>query len=121
MEAIFHGKVTGAELRQLLETVQEMEARLEVTPDRISDLSDADLEELRSRDLVAFAERRGAAKLKNKVKSAIIAPGSTQYGLARMFLAHNENPSISIMIFKDSASAYKWIGLEAKSVDRPNA
>jgi hypothetical protein len=121
IEAVFHGEVTGNDLRQLLETLHDLESRLEVTPDRISDLSDGGVEELRSADLVAFAESRGVAKLKNKVKSAIIAPGSTQYGLARMFSANNENPAIDIKIFKDSASAYNWIGLKAKSVDKPSA
>jgi hypothetical protein len=121
LEGFFRGKVTGKDLDYVLEKLQDLESRLEVTPDRISDLSDAVFSELRSSDLVAFAEKRGKAKLKNKVKSAIIAPKSIPYGLARMFLAHNENPAIEIMIFRDSASAYQWLGLEAKPVDIPNA
>src|SRR5277367_2106945 len=118
IEATFHGKVTGEDLRQVLGTLRELESRLEVTPNRISDMSDAVVVELRSSEVVAFAESRGIARLKNKIKSAIIAPGATQYGLARMFLAYNQNPDIEIMIFKDSASAYDWIGLEPKSVDK---
>jgi len=121
IEAIFRGRITGEDLQQLLERLHDLESRLEVSPDRISDLSEAGVSELRSSDLVAFAERRAKVKLKNSVKSAVIAPGSTQYGLARMFWAHNENPDIQIMIFKDSASAYNWIGLQAKPVDKPNA
>jgi hypothetical protein len=120
-EAIFRGKIRGEDLQELKETIHEIESRMEITPDRISDLSDADVVELRSSDVVAFAESRGVAKLKNNVKSAIIAPGSTQFGLARMFLACNENPNIEITLFKDSASAYKWIGIEAQSVAGPNA
>jgi hypothetical protein len=121
IEATFYGKVSGEDLQHLLEVLNDLESRLEITPDRISDLSDTCVDELRSIDLVAFAESRGLAKLKNNVKSAIIAPGSTQYGLARMFLANNENPAIKIMIFKDSESAYQWIGLDSKFVDRSNA
>src|ERR1700691_5152907 len=87
IEAIFHGKITVEDLRQLLETLRDLESRFAVAPDRISDLSDSGLVELLSIDLVAFAEMRAVAKLKTPVKSAIIAPASTQYGLARMFLA----------------------------------
>ena len=121
IEATFHGKITGEDFQQMTETLSDLESRLEVTPDRISDLSDAGFSELSSSNLVAFAASRGMAKLKNKIKSAIIAPESGQFGLARMFRAYNPNPDIEIMIFRDSASAYNWIGLREKSFDKPNA
>jgi hypothetical protein len=120
IEATFRGNVAREDLRQLIETLRDLESRLQVTPDRISDLSDASFAELSSSDLVTFAANRGRAALKNNIKSAIIAPGAIQFGLARMFMAHNQNPAIEIMIFKDSASAYHWIGLE-KTVNQPNA
>lgn len=110
-----HGKVTVGDLDHTRIVLRDIEARLEITPDRITDLTAADLTDLRSEDLVVFAEYRRAAKLKNKIKSAIVAPkGSSQYGLARMFMAHNVNPDIELRIFYDPASAYEWLGREAK-------
>jgi hypothetical protein len=121
VEVRFHGNVTGNDLDQLLDIIEDIELRWEATPDRVSDLSDAIMSDLSSQYLEAFAKARNVANLKNAVKSAIIAPGTEQYGLARMFMAYNRNPKISIMLFKDSASAYKWIGHEPKSVNDPNA
>jgi hypothetical protein len=121
IEAVFRGNITGEDVQQMAETLSDLESRLEVTPARISDLSDAGFSELSSGSLVAFAAGRGIAKLKNKIKSAIIAPEPAQFGLARMFRAYNPNPDIEIMIFKDSAGAYRWIGLGGKPVDKPDA
>jgi hypothetical protein len=108
----------AGDLQHLVVLLRDIEAKLEVTPDRISDLSNVDFSDLRSIDLVMFAEKRRAATLKNKVKSAIIAPkSSVQYGLARMFKAHNQNPDIEIRIFNDLMSANEWLGRETKSVN----
>ena len=118
IELDFHGKVRIDDLQQALQAVEDLESRLGVTPDRITDMSGADTSELRSGDLVALAEKRRKAKLKNKIKSAIVAPSPEHYGLARMFMGFNQNPDISIMIFRDSASAYQWLGREAESGDK---
>jgi len=122
LEAACHGKLTAEDFEHIRSILRDIEARLEVTPDRISDLTGADFSDLSSDDLVVFAEYRRAATLKNKIKSAIVADkASSQYGLARMFIAHNSNPDIEIKIFYDMAGAYQWLGHEAKAVDKPNA
>jgi hypothetical protein len=122
IEAACHAKVTAEHLEHIRTILRDFEARLEVTPNRISDLTGADLSDLSSEDLVVFAEYRRAATLKNKIKSAIVAAkGSSQYGLARMFMAHNSHPDIELKIFYDPASAYQWLGREAKEVGKPKA
>jgi hypothetical protein len=122
IEAACHGKVTAEDLDHIRSVLRDIEVRLEVTPDRISDLTGADLSDLSSEDLVVFAEYRRAATLKNKIKSAIVTPkASSQYGLARMFMAHNANPDIELKIFYDPASAYQWLGREAKDIGKTNA
>ena len=121
LEAVCHGKLTRKDLELTRTALCELEARLEVTPDRISDLTVADVSDLRAKDMVVFAEYRRGVKLKNKIKSAIITPkGSVQHGLARMFIAYNQNPDIEIMIFHDSASCFCWLGREAGAVKPPN-
>ena len=117
IELTFHGKVSAGNLQQALQAVEDLESRLTVTPDRITDMSGADTAGLQAGDLVAVAEKRGKAKLKNKIKSAIVAPSPDHYGLARIFMGFNQNPDISLMIFRDSASAYQWLGRSAKSGD----
>lgn len=113
-------KVTPEDLQRLQVTLRDIEARLEVTPDRIADLTEADVSDLSSEALVLFAESRRAAVLKNKVKSAIVVhKESVQYGLARMFIAHNQNPDIEIKIFYDYAAAYHWLGREPKPSTNP--
>lgn len=114
----FQGRVTGDDLQRLAAAYQEIEARLETTPDRITDLSDwvPNSEDLPSDALNEFGRRRALANVKNKVKSAIIAPQPGQFGLARMYQAYNRNPKIETMIFKDSESACMWIGRDPADV-----
>jgi hypothetical protein len=120
IKGAFHAKVTTEDIQRLQVTLREIEARLEVTPDRIADLMESDVSDLSTEALVMFAESRRAAVFKNKVKSAIIVPkASVQYGLARMFMAHNANPDIEIRIFYDYASAYDWLGREIKPLTNP--
>jgi hypothetical protein len=115
LELVFHGDVGEADFMAVVESVHDIEARLEVTPDRVADLSAANMMPLNADVLRRYAISRTAMPLKNKVKSAIIAPKPDQFGLARMFQAFNENPSIEIKLFRDAASAYAWLGRTAKS------
>jgi len=115
LELIFHGDVTADDFSAPLDFFREVEARLEVSPDRITDLSAANLMPLSADFLKRYAASRTQVPLKNKVKSAIIAPAPDQFGLARMFQTFNENPSIEIQLFRDAASAYAWLGRAAQS------
>jgi hypothetical protein len=121
VELTFQGKIIAADFQQVLEKLQELEARMEVTPDRITDMSEGDLSALDSRVVTGIAAKRQQAKLKNNVKSAILAPGLEQFGLARMFQTCNQNPAIAIRIFKDSASAYHWLGRPDRVVPEKSA
>jgi len=114
----FQGRVTGEDLQRLADAYQDIEAQLAKTPDRVTDLSDwiPNSEDLPSSMLNEFGRRRALAKVRNEVKSAIIAPHPGQFGLARMYQAYNRNPKIETMIFKDSNSAYAWLGREAEEV-----
>ena len=109
IEVTLKGEVTPEELQRHLQEIGELEQRLEVTPDRIVDVTAASVDGLDSCHVVEIAKGRKVAQLKNKVKSAFIAGTPIQFGLARMFMAYNQNPNIEIMIFKDAASARAWI------------
>jgi len=113
LDMAISGKITLQDLRQVMVTLTDVESRLPITPDRILDISKADFSTLPSADLAATAEVRRVTKLKNPVKSAIIAAQPEQFGLARMFMGRNQNPDITLMIFKDAPSAYQWLGRPA--------
>ncbi len=106
------GIVTLDDLLSAGAQMGRIEAEAPVSPHRITDMSpvqDLDLNFSRMED---FAARRRVAPLKNKVRSAIVAPQQVQYGFARMFQTLNDNPRIEIEIFSDCASAQQWLDAE---------
>ena len=111
----FHDKVTAEDIWRAVYLLCDLESRSEVTADRVSNLSRADFGPFSADQLRKLANARKDAPLRNRVKSAIIAPKPDQFGLARKFQMHNANPSMEIRIFKDSASAYEWIGRPGKT------
>ena len=115
LELVFHGDITADDFQAPVEFFTELETRLEVTPDRVTDLSAANLMPLNADFVKRLGASRARAPIKNKIKSAIIAPEPDQFGLARIFQTFNENPSIEIKVFRDAASAYAWLGRAAKS------
>ncbi|MDR3458355.1 MAG: hypothetical protein P4N60_12970 [Verrucomicrobiae bacterium] len=114
VESFFHGDIGTDDFQEMAEFYRDVEARLEVTPDRIADLSGANFMSLDADILRRFAAGRARMPLKNRVKSAIIAPQPEQFGLARMFQTYNENPLIETKLFRDGVSAYEWLGRAAR-------
>jgi hypothetical protein len=114
IEITFRGDIMAKDIVQAAVLVREAEAELAVAPDRISDLSDTNLSRLEAEDVREFAHQRNSVSMKNKVKSAIIAPKPEQFGLARLFQAHSENPMMEVQVFRDAASAYAWLGRAPK-------
>ncbi|HEX2854014.1 MAG TPA: hypothetical protein VHO24_12310 [Opitutaceae bacterium] len=80
-----------------------------VSPDRITDMSRVSGITLDFTAMEAFAAKRRNAPLKNRVKSAIVAPQPLQFGFARMYQTLNENRDIVIELFRDEASALQWL------------
>ena len=115
IEITFRGDIMAKDIVQAVVLVRDAEAELEVSPDRISDLSDTNLGRLEAEDVREFAHQRNGVPTKNKVKSAIIAPKPEQFGLARLFQAHNENPLVEVRVFRDAATAYEWLGRGQKT------
>jgi len=110
MEASFHGAITANDFWRLDQLSREADARLEASPDRILDISDATFELVEAELVRGMAVIREKEPLKNNVKAAIVAPKPEQYGMARMFQALNHNPALDIRIFTDAPSGYEWLG-----------
>ncbi len=103
------GHITGDDLIAMAKVFSEIEPRYDVSPHRISDCSEVEDVVLNFAEMEAFAAKRRVARLKNKVKSAIVATKPIQFGFARMFQTLNNNPNIEIVIFSDAENARNWI------------
>jgi len=121
IESVWRGEITLADMVQMLKALEDLEARLPVALDRLTDMSGAQVLQFRSGDMVSMGQTRQQAKLKNEVKSDIIATSPEQYGLARMFQAYNQNPDIHITIFRERRPAYEWLGITFDSSDQKAA
>jgi len=103
------GVITVPDLLALADKVAEFEAQLPVTPHRIADLSEGTVNDYNCVELNAFAAKRRTARLKNQVKSAIVAGDAVQYGFARMYQTLNDHPDIRIEVFQSEAPALAWL------------
>jgi hypothetical protein len=103
------GRIAGPELLSQLREMVVIEEREPVTPDRIIDLRETDTSEIKFNDVFAIAERRRLENLKNPIKSAFVAKTNVQYGIARTFQSLNDNPQISIRVFREESEARAWL------------
>lgn len=104
-----YGQLTAHDLMEIAKVAAEIETRMEVSPDRLTNMSRVTGVSLDFAAMEAFAAKRRDAPLKNRVKSAIIAPQALQFGFARMYQTLNENPNIELAVFRDEASAVLWL------------
>lgn len=112
------GTFTNRDLEELAERADEVEARYETVPHRVTDLRQVQRLEIDFEGVYALAVRRRALHFPNRFKSAIIAVDLVAYGFARMFQTLNFHPQIVIALFPDDAEAMRWIaepGLEMPS------
>ena len=110
----FHGTIDSEDLQKSLEEIEGIEAVYEITPDRITDLSESDAASWSFFVIEELAQRRRTAQLKNMVKSAIYAPTDLHYGYSRMFQMLNDNPQIDVEVFRDLAAAETWLASDTR-------
>jgi hypothetical protein len=109
LRLVFFDAITPQDLRVLADDIAVIEHALPVTPHRLTDLSQVSMTELSYPDVLAFVERRKAERLRNSVKSALVAPLPVQVGFARMFQILNDHPQIEVQLFETLAEAEAWL------------
>jgi hypothetical protein len=109
VRVVLKGSLTEADLIALAKEAEETERNAGVSPNRLTDGSAVSEIAITFNQMQAFASRRRVATLKNRMRSAIVAPGPLRYGFARMFQTLNDNPKIEISIFGDVAAARRWL------------
>lgn len=115
IEIRMYGRLTLEELLTASREIAQAEAGMPVTLHRLTDLSEVTNTTITFADVETFAAQRRVAPMKNPVRSAIVAGNDLQFGLSRMFQALNDNPRISIKVFRDMAGARGWLRLESDS------
>jgi hypothetical protein len=105
----FNGALSSDDLWRVSDLYAKIEAESKVSPDRMADISLVDKVELDFGAVEAVAAVRRGTMLKNKVKSAILAPKPVLYGFARMFQTLNDNPQITMELFRDKESCWAWL------------
>jgi hypothetical protein len=105
----FYGKVTPEDLWEQGLALREFESAASVTPHRITDVTEAVGADINFMVMNAYAAQRKFAPLRNRVRAAIVARTTLQYGLARMYQNLSDNPLLEIKIFEDTASALAWV------------
>jgi hypothetical protein len=109
VRVVLKGTLTEADLVALAKEAEETERNAGVSPNRLTDGTAVSEITITFHQMQAFALRRRTATVKNKMRSAIVAPGPLRYGFARMFQTLNDNPKIEISIFGDTAAAVRWL------------
>jgi hypothetical protein len=105
----FNGALSSDDLWRVSDLYAKIEAESKVSPDRMADISLVDKVELDFGAVEAVAAVRRGTMLKNRVKSAILAPKPVLYGFARMFQTLNDNPQITLELFRDKESCWAWL------------
>ena len=109
IHVVFSGRITTEEVLLLGRELAELEASLDTALGRLTDWSAAESTDLHFRDIEGFARVRRQTKLKNAIRSALVAPTDVHFGLSRIFQALNDNPQITIAVFRDRPSATEWL------------
>ena len=109
LRVVFSGVLTNRDLSRALEELAQIEAELDVVPDRITDIRPVDRLEIDFAGALALAEARRRRVYKNAFKTAFIAADAVHIGAARMFQTVSSHPQISVEIFTDEESALHWL------------
>lgn len=105
----FLGRIEAKDLVEGTLAIEEIEASSPTAPDRIFTFADGSELAVGFEAIEAVAIMRNSARLKNGIRTAVVATGELQFGMARMFQSLVTNPQITIRIFRDPESATSWL------------
>ena len=117
----FFDALTRVDLCELAEEMLAYEARLPVTPSRLTSLADVTHVDVGFSEMLDFVERRRAVGPRQPIRSALVVAEAVQFGIARMFQTLNDHPLVTVRIFRDEASALTWLAEEEEAEAARNA
>jgi hypothetical protein len=115
---VLFGDITPHDIASLGDAIAAIDRVRPVTPNGLADFSQVTGMDLTYPAVLAYAERRKAHPLANRVKSAIVAPCPVQVGFARMYQILNDHPQVEIQIFTTVAEAETWLRADEAAVGK---
>jgi hypothetical protein len=103
------GTITRGDLEMIAQELAALEATLDVTPHRLTEVQGVIDREIGFPEVLALAERRRAVRLRNPVKSAIVAAQPVSVGYARMIQTLHNHPQVEVQIFSTLEVAEAWL------------
>ena len=118
MHVKMRGAITGIELERFSADVDRIEDAMEVSVDRVTDITAIEAFGIGFPEILTLAEHRRKRVFTRPVKSALIALLPEQIGFARMFQTLNDNPQIELRIVGSLHDAEEWFAAKAPA-DEP--
>lgn len=109
MRVVLTGRLTRQDVIVLGKAVYEAEQAAPRVPNRLTDVSGVDINEITGADIEIFAKNRREMRYRNPFLHAIFAPNPVQFGYGRMFQTLLDHPDITTRIFSDKAAAEAWL------------
>ena len=109
---VLSGHLTVPEVVAAAQAVDEIDAGTGPARHRLVDISNVENLHVSFSEMNGFSALRRTVKLKNPVRTAVVARTPVQFGVGRMFELLNQQPQTTVAVFKDSESARRWLAGE---------
>jgi hypothetical protein len=103
------GQLTVSDLTEAANCLDQLDTIGESSLHRLVDISEVENLAIQFDAMHSFSVKRASVRLRNNVKTAIVARTLVQYGCARMFQMLNKQPQTVVEAFRESDSALHWI------------
>jgi hypothetical protein len=111
----FSGTLGEGDFTGMLRELDRFEAGEVVYDRRLTDLSEVREIAVRLPEIYTLAQNRRRNRLREPIRSAVVAVTPVQLGLARMFQSLNDNPAVQVRIFADATGALAWLDESAEA------
>jgi hypothetical protein len=109
---IFPETLSDDDFRLMNEELEIIEKQYSIVPNFIVNLKNVETFNGDYHSIQKLASQREEIKFPNNILEAILVSNDFQLGFARMYQTFNNNPQVTIKIFKDEAKAIEWIQSE---------
>ena len=109
---VLSGNVTVKDVAEIAAFLTKLEGTSKASLHRYVDVTAVKEMQVNFRDLHELSTQRAKVKLKNRVKTAVVAETNEQYGMARMFELLNQQRDTEVAVFRNAATALRWLKLQ---------
>ena len=117
----FPETISNSDFRLINEEINLIEEKYSVVPNFIVDIRNVKTLKGDYHSIQKLAAQRRDKKFSNNILEAILVANDFQMGFARMYQTFNDNPQLTIQIFKDEAKAIEWIKSNETGLTGPSS